>query len=261
MPSHELLGDEAVARFISDGFLFLDISKSTQVRTQKAFEVGLPFFRSALEEKMKAVLPRDSGYRPTGIEYSRSADHPDEVESFTASRRFPVDRESLPLSAQALHECMLVLYDLLEPVAETFAIAIGNRFDQARKSHLWKDAFRQFSFLQMNYSRPLETQGDCINDLHEDGCLFTIMSVTADGLELQAADRSFHAVRPDDRSLLIIAGEIMWLLTGKIISPIYHRVRPIASIRERMSLLFFADLDPQLCTPWIFNEINRNIDM
>jgi isopenicillin N synthase-like dioxygenase len=68
-------------------------------------------------------------------------------------------------------------------------------------------------------------------------------------------------VSPKDDELLLMSGEILSLLSGGKIPPTYHRVRPIAKNTERLSLLFFGDIDPALCKPWIVNDTNANIDI
>jgi hypothetical protein len=41
----------------------------------------------------------------------------------------------------------------------------------------------------------------------------------------------------------------------------FHRVRPESSCAERIALLFFADINPRLCEPWVRNEINQDVDI
>ena len=64
---------------------------------------------------------------------------------------------------------------------------------------------------------------------------------------------------PDE--ILVFPGEILWLLSGGVLVPLHHRVRPNSNYEERLSLLYFADIDPRLCMPWCVNEINRTVDI
>jgi isopenicillin N synthase-like dioxygenase len=112
----------------------------------------------------------------------------------------------------------------------------------------------------MNYSRPSSTAAEYINELHEDGCLMTVMTVTGPGLELRTGDGSFMPAQPTGQ-LLFMSGEILNLLSGGLIPPVYHRVRTTRALEERMSLLFFADMNPALCSPWISNDANSGIDI
>jgi isopenicillin N synthase-like dioxygenase len=68
-------------------------------------------------------------------------------------------------------------------------------------------------------------------------------------------------IMPSPDELLVVSGEILWLLSGGRIRPIHHQVRPVAFRQERMSVLFFADLHPSLCQPWVVNQTNYHIDI
>jgi hypothetical protein len=59
----EPIATEAVARFIKEGFLFLNIPAAVETSLRAAFDAGPPFFSQSLEEKMRATLPCDSGYQ------------------------------------------------------------------------------------------------------------------------------------------------------------------------------------------------------
>jgi isopenicillin N synthase-like dioxygenase len=206
-------------------------------------------------------MPNDSGYRPIREEYSRSPDHPDEVESFTLSHRVGVPA-GLGLSGQALslYQKMLAAFALLEPIAEMATIILANHFGVTNADR-FRGALHLSSILQLNYSRPSQTAVDYINEIHEDGCLLTITSVTAPGLELQRQDGTFMPLVPTGRELLIMSGEILTLLTGGVIPTVFHKVQPMRTYTERMSLLFFADLHPKQCEPWIVNEMNVGVDI
>ena len=54
---------------------------------QQLFTAAEMFFHLPVEEKLASRLPQECGYRPGGIEYSQSADRPDQVESFTVRPR------------------------------------------------------------------------------------------------------------------------------------------------------------------------------
>ncbi len=88
----------------------------------------------------------------------------------------------------------------------------------------------------------------------------TVMTVTGPGLELKAPDDLFVPMQPK-RELLFMSGEILNLLSGGHIPTIYHRVRSVPVLQQRMSLLFFADMSPTLCEPWISNETNAGINI
>jgi isopenicillin N synthase-like dioxygenase len=155
---------------------------------------------------------------------------------------------------------MLILFDLIEPMVEDITGRAASRLTGIPAEKKFFGSFRNWSMLQLNYSRPSSTEAEFINEVHEDGCLMTVMTVTGPGLELKVSDGSFLPMQPTGE-FLFMSGEILSLLSGDCIPAIYHRVRTAPTLGERMSLLFFADINPDLCTPWISNEANANIDI
>jgi isopenicillin N synthase-like dioxygenase len=113
----------------------------------------------------------------------------------------------------------------------------------------------------LNYSRPAEVTTPYINEAHEDGAFLTVAYANAPGLELRTADGDFVPTTNGQDNVLILPGEIAWLLSGGSVRPLYHRVRPDARFHERMTLLFFGDIDPGLCQPWVLNEVNKGVDI
>jgi isopenicillin N synthase-like dioxygenase len=248
-------------QFLREGFVLIKGFQLIQLALRDVFESGAAFFQTSMKQKMQSRLPRDSGYRPYGVEYSQSPTRPDEVESFTASYRIqPSDSRSLSNEGKHLHDRMLVLFDLLEPLAERFVVGLAERMVSTLQKDRFFGSLHVSSILQLNYSRPAETNTDYLNELHEDGCLLTISSVTAPGFELKTSDGSFLPLTPSGNELLFLSGEILWLLSGGMVRPVHHRVLPSSCV-ERMSLLFFVDLHPKLCIPWIKNEINNGVDL
>jgi len=119
----------------------------------------------------------------------------------------------------------------------------------------------QWSCLQMNYARPSEVLAEFINEPHEDGHLITIGYATGPGLEIQTAQHGLQPLVPGQGQFVVMPGEIAYLLSGGLILPLYHCVKCDRTLPERMSLQFFADIDPRLCIPWCRNEVNANVDI
>jgi isopenicillin N synthase-like dioxygenase len=246
---------------VHDGFVIVESPSSVTQFVEASFREASSYFRLSPTEKLRDRLPYDSGYRPLRGEYSSSPEHPDEVESFTVSHRIgvPIDAE-LSGPGRRLHKTMLGLFDAIEPLVEAITIVVAERFGVQDAAKL-RGGLHLSSILQLNFSRPAETAAEFINDLHEDGCLLTVTSVTAPGLEIQTREGSFVPMLPSPGHLLVMSSEILYLLTGGTVRPVYHRVRPATAFTERMSVLFFADLHPTLCAPWVSNETNAAIDI
>jgi isopenicillin N synthase-like dioxygenase len=256
------ISQDAVNRLKTDGFLLLRLAEVAYQTVNSTFEAAYPFFRAPLEEKILNKLSQDSGYRPMGVEYSQAPERPDLVESFTASFRTRAEITRLPLpNAQLLFERMLNTIDAFESIAEAITIRLADELSENQAGEKLKGAFRQWSRLQLNYSRPASATATFINETHEDGDLLTVACATGPGFELQAANEEFIPITTAPDEVLVIPGEIAWLLSGGLIKPMYHCVRPEPCERERMALLFFGDIHPQLCEPWIKSEVNANVDI
>jgi isopenicillin N synthase-like dioxygenase len=260
--SDYLAADETLKQFINRGFALFKIPEVVQQNLKETFSLGEKFFERSLNEKSQSRLPLDMGYRPYGVEYSQSESHPDEVESFSVGRRMGGTYPELKsMSASLLRKQMLLIFNMLIPAVEKFVSSLSKGLNSTLETEYFEGTIREWSILQLNFSRPAVTPSEYINDPHEDGCLITVMSATKPGLELQGMDGSFLPVVTMPDELLVIPGEILWLLTGGKILPTFHRVRAMSIYERRMSLLFFVDINPAMCSPWIATDINKGIDI
>jgi len=224
----------------------------------KVFRAEHEFFKESLKNKCGCALPGECGYRSLGIEYSETPERPDQVESFTVAARLAEHGTTLPLeSGRQLHVTMLSAVNVLEPLAEILIRRLAKHLGTVRPP---QKGLHYWSRLQLNYSTPATALGN-IHDAHEDGDLITLARATAPGLEIRGPDGSFVAAETELPNVLIMPGEICYLLSGGTFSPLWHRVRAVPQHPERLVLVFFADLDPGACRPWLANHINDGIDI
>lgn len=264
--NEEIILNNAFEKLRKDGFFLHRISEAAQQNISETIAAAFSFFRLSLEDKQLNRLPEEMGYRPFGIEYSQSPAHPDQIESFSVNPRIVDKLLELPSgAAKVLCNRMLASFDVLESIAETTIIHLANKIGGHAVGRQLHGAFHHRSRLQVNYSRPAETTFSHINEAHEDGDLVTIACASGPGLEIQRFNGRFNGqftpLTTGSGEVLIMPGEIAWLLSGGQIRPLYHRVRPLANQVERIALLFFGDIDPTLCEPWMLNEINRGVDI
>ncbi len=247
---------------ITMGYLRIRLSEAMIAALHATYENGYLFFRAPDHEKALNRLPEDCGYRPMGVEYSQSPERPDPFESFTASKRVRPCMGELPSKyGMALYDQMLQTIDLWERLAESLTMQLADNLTGRSFVSLLKGMFSRWSCLQLNYSRPSAVTTPFIHEPHEDGHLMTIASATKPGLEVESTNDVYTPLFLDSDEVIIMPGEILALLTGYQIKPLYHRVRPDTFSKERLALLFFADIDPKLCQPWILNESNMNVDI
>ena len=225
-----------------------------------AFDTASAFFHQSLETKMACSLPQDMGYRPYGVEYSQSPSFPDQIESFSISMRAPIDSSQLNTPQGVdLNEKMMALFKEFEALAEMFALKLAAKFSDT-PNHDLTGALHNWSRLQINHCQPKTLSHQLINETHEDGNFLTITCATGPGLEVKAGT-GFIPITTAEGQVLVIAGEIASLLSGGHISPTYHRVVTHSELEERLALVFFTDIDPARCLPWMVNQTNHAIDI
>jgi isopenicillin N synthase-like dioxygenase len=261
MTIEELAAPSAMHSLTSDGFLMVSIPDGIRTAIDSTFRRGAAFFRQTVEAKMTTSLAGDLGFRAYGVEYSSSPERPDQMESFTISRRCADRLRQLPnMSGRVLSSDMAHTLEFFASVATSLIRSLAHFFGQDSDG-LLSSAVVDWSILQLNYSRPSRAHGEYINEVHEDGCLLTVASVTGHGLEIQHNRGVFVPVTPAHDQLLIFPGEILYLLSAGLIKPCYHRVNALDYLPERMSLLLFADVDPNLCEPWVTGDVNRGVNI
>lgn len=253
--------ETVLENFCVEGYLRLELARTTAEAVAEAFDAAFTFFHCPLEDKLLNILPADGGYRPFGIEYSRSPDVPDQIESFTTSYWTHSSVDHLPTaSARRLHAKMAIVKDGFESIAEALTIRLEEGI-RGHSSQTLRGGFQRWSRSQLNYSRPESVKTPFINELHEDGVLITVTSVTGPGLEVQTPDGSVIPLVTGPAEVLAMTGEIAYLLSGGVIPATYHQVRPIPACTERLAFVFLGDIDPHRCVPWIGNTINKGVDI
>lgn len=258
----KMIPEDAIERLKNEGFLLIPLSKQACKNVTATFDAAYPFFRAPLEEKNKNILPEELGYRPTGVEYSQSPDRPDPIESFTVDGRTDaVLADCKTASARELYARMLDTFDIFDRIVEALTARLANTLGGNSAGRMLRGALRRWSCLQLNYSRPADAATTFINEAHEDGHTLTICCANEPGLEVQSAGGEFIPITTAPDQVLVMPGEIVWLLSGGQIQPLYHRVRREPSCSERLALLHFGDINPRLCRPWIHTDVNEGVDI
>lgn len=257
-----LIPDDAIARLRVDGFFLLRLPEASSSALAAAIDAAFAFFRMSNTQKLGNSLPEGCGYRPMGTEYSASPDLLDLMESFTANVRTQADAAALPSPiGRLLHERAITVTQVLEPIAEAFATKLARVSSGDQNLGDFKGAFHRRSFVQFNYAQPSVATAEFINEAHEDGTLMTIGCATARGLEIRSRAGDFVPLTVALPDVIVMPAEIAALLSGGYVQPLYHRVRQHPDCPERLALLFNGDIEPRLCTAWVRNELNANVDI
>lgn len=257
--------DDLVAALRSAGYFKVRCDHDLTAIIQGAFDEAERFFSLPLELKTRSALAGEmEGYRGYASEYCEVEDRPDLCESFWL-HAFNIDQARARFDGSGLP-----LYERVVAAAARFDLIVS-RLILSMERHYWgstsdRPRFRtEFgSHLQLNYYAPRGEQRDLLLDPHEDGLLFTLLSATAPGLEIRNPDGSFTPMQTAVGELLIFPGEIVTLLSGGEIAPLYHRVRHRPDVPKRMSLMYFSNPNAsrtRRLKPWRETPINRDVDI
>jgi isopenicillin N synthase-like dioxygenase len=252
--------NEAYRRdLLEKGYALFALPDEVEAGIQAVYAMAEDFFELPADLKSRTELPFGCGHIPFGQEHSGDPTEPDQVDIFIASARTaPLAAALEIIPARQLHTVMMRVFDAIECLAEALLCHIAEQLCSGSAIRL-RGGLRRWSLLQLNRVLPIEP-GALVNAQHEDGHLLTFAHATGPGLELKVADAFVPIARPPKR-VVLMPGSALTLLTGGQIPPLHHQVRAYSSERPRLSLMFFADLDPSLCQPWRQDACNDGVDI
>lgn len=243
-----------------DGYLCVLLEPLLGRKIAEVLSLASLYFDQPVEERLRySTVDRREGYRAFGAEYSHSPDIPDLTESFSCAIANAHVRDEFPNGiGRALYDQMLSVSHDLASLSESLTNDLYTTL-----THRPPRAFgiAEWSRLQVNCSRPHAAQRELIHDRHEDSDLLTLAVATAPGLQIETASDEWRDVSCGAERLLVLPSEVLWLLTGGIIPPLYHRVRRVSGVVKRLALLYFADAAPNASEPWLVTDINRGVDI
>lgn len=238
---------------------FLPVPADAFEALSRCYVLGRSFFDQGADEKQRSAEPSGDGYRPYGVEHTDG--RPDRLESFAVSGR--TDPRSLPAgdegAGHALRSAMLDAFGRLEPLAEAIMLRWAEQVTGRSMATALRGGLRECSTLQLNCA--LESaEAEQINTVHDDITVLSLCHAEQPGLEVELEMPVYAPVYPGPQALVALPGKIATLLSGGAIEPVRHRVRGGAAGR-RLSLIFFADLQPSRCTPWVETPVNAGVDI
>lgn len=223
------------------------------------YTLGEEFFRWPPEQKVSCAIPQqaNTGYTPVGVEYSTSPEIPDQKESITYVPAETSLADAQPQFVQRLYDAMRRCVDVVDPLSRAVMLALAHRFgsnDPIYSHH--------YSQLALNCYPVAASPREVLIESHEDGCLLTILSSTAPGLELQLRSGGYAACAEVVEHFVIIAGRTLTLATSGRIPPTFHRVvrAPGVSVRYTIAWDITADLMRPI-KPWSNPDSDVRIDV
>ena len=256
---------DLVAELKSRGHLKLRCRPEVAAAITKVLTEAEVFFSLPLALKNRNTIDDlCEGYRGLGTEYSDVAERPDLHESFWV-HAFNAERARAHMDhrAQPLYRSMLCVAEMFDDIITSMLVTLQHYYELPNADQP-QFATALGSHLQLNYYNPSKHERGLLMDCHEDGLLFTILHSNAAGLEIRTPDGSYSPVTTKPGELFIMPGDITMLLSGGEIQPLYHRVRNVPEIQERMSLMYFSNPNASYSRklkPWRETEVNRGVDI
>ncbi|OKO83558.1 2OG-Fe(II) oxygenase family protein [Bradyrhizobium sp. NAS96.2] len=252
--------EAVVERIANEAWAEVQLTCPETAAIEDVVTAAIKFFRSPQAIKDSCQIASSLGYRPYGIEYSRASDRPDDMETFSVTAASSTHIFDDPM-ANDLNRACAGAFAQLERVAETLIVSLARHVTQRSFEQVLTGGLHRWSTLQINYSRPSEVRSSFINEEHEDGHFLTLGYATASGLEVRLPSGDYLAVAPARDCAIAMLGSAAALMTDGRLRPLFHQVRPPTDCQERVSVLFFADLAPDLCRAWIVGDTNRHVDI
>jgi hypothetical protein len=154
---------------------------------------------------------------------------------------------------------MVDAFEKLEPLAEAIMLEWAEQVSGRSMGATLAGGLREYSTLQINYALA-SAEAEQINTVHDDVTVLSLCHAEQPGLEVELDREVYAAVYPGPQALAALPGKISTLLSGGVIAPVRHRVRG-GNAGRRMSIIFFADLQPSRCTPWAETAVNAGVDI
>lgn len=234
---------------LDDGYARVRVDAGMVAVLDQIFDSAEKFFaRKAAEKQRYARADILEGYRDVGAERSGPLKRPDLNESFSLVLRNMARSDIAPWTAtNPLHRALRAAAPryaaLVDAILEGLRCEINPQGDRVSSVDC--------SYLQLNYYRPEGEQRDFLMDVHEDGHLLTVVTSRQPGLEAEIGGR-FEALEFASDELLVMPGSILTLMTGGRIKPLPHRVRNVAGVKARASLMYFGNAPvTRAPRPWV----------
>jgi 2OG-Fe(II) oxygenase superfamily len=252
-------GPDRLRELEYDGFCVIGASELIGCIDELAAGAANAFARGELASGCVCQELR-KGYRRLGVEYASTPARPDLMESVSLSvHEIGQLSNDHSCAAAELHRAMSDVASGFALLAAQMTSAAARRYSGQAMPTPWR--IGRSSFLQVSHYQPHIATRCILQDEHEDANLLTLCYSAEPGLEIRVRGR-YQPVSLRRGELLVMPGEIMSLVTGGLIQPLYHRVRRFEAVRERISVLFFVAPEPdQEIVPWRMSSENRTVDI
>jgi isopenicillin N synthase-like dioxygenase len=220
--------------------------------------VAAEFFAQpdAVKQEHRAGGPLQAGWHPYATRYATHAGWPDQDEIFTWHG---TTRTDIPGWQKIPRLCnhLAAYQSAMSALTGVVLGQIGAHYGYPRPL-----VTAPYSHLEVNwYGTPPRAAWPYLQERHEDGHVLSLAAPNRPGLQLEVDDR-MRDVDAVDGQVVIMAGSVLTAMTGGDIPPLYHRVVNLGC-EDRMTVMYFADLDSQPGTvmPFRHSSYNAGMDM
>lgn len=238
------------------GYMIIKLDTSEIAARQSFLKQARSFFSLPMDTKLKIVNHENLiGFRDQGIEYSADPTRPDLMQAFSVSLGLPkaLNHIIMPDLAIAFERSMQLMANACEQILRKILILLTQTY-QIPWSDTPSSGCEQSSFFQCNFYQPQHETRELLQDLHDDGTLFTFLYADAPGLEgMCEGENNCAPIKLNEDELLIFAGGVLSILTQNRIKPFLHRVKNVATVKQRYSYMYFVN--PSDTEKWPANLI------
>jgi isopenicillin N synthase-like dioxygenase len=247
-------------RLKGDGYLTFQQDKRLVEGISEVFKDAKVFFELPEEVKNKFYLQgeRISGFKPQGVEFAASPERPDTNETFSYTLgdadMFQHCESSI---VQNFVENIRKLQMRLDRVAGDILSSIGNQYTKDYQPI--KTALS--SWVQVNFYADACARS-IMQDEHEDGHIITLAMSDEPGLEIKGSNHTEYQQVEHRDMITVMPGELLTVLSGGDIKPLYHRVKSYQK-KQRISLTYFLNPNSNIdhLAPWKINDSNSDINI
>lgn len=243
-----LIGD-----IIDTGFAVVRRDSRMQRAYDALFAMAPGFFANSPSLKLACAMSEGSntGYTPVGIEYSISPDMPDQKESITYVPAEAAAAARHPAFVQELYAAMQSCVDVIHPLSLEVMGALARSFGSDDPIYA-----PDYSQLALNSYAVTTASHDTLIEPHEDGCLVTVLSSTAPGLQICLRSGEYITCTDVIEHFVLLAGGTLTLATGGRVPPTFHRVVRVPGVSARYTIAWDMTADlKRTIRPWTGSDV------
>ncbi len=248
----------------ANGYALIKLTTEQRQALTALIDSGLNFFvqDSEIKTEHQSTHPY-MGFKPIGWSYSVSPERPDLAESFCFKDNCQIpDISSRNQQAANLYRDLEYCFNFMDEIARGIYNALSLEYSGESRELSRPDVIAN-SHIQINYTTNAMLHRDNIQDMHEDGVLFTLTKATAAGLRIQKGSTTYSPEVPTD-NILCMPGDILEYMSGGSIRALHHSVDIYETSNKRISVMFFFSAiasSGKNLQPWRATTINSQINI